>query len=196
MRRRHTRSAAAITAIAAGGFAVYTLQPSDKPVATLAARSPAVQYRTQVIRRTVHVVRHEHAAHGPNPRGAVATGGRGRHGAGGSAPRTGASGHHSAAGSSGSAGSSGAVATRASGGSGGGGSVASGSGSSGSSAPVSTRTSASHSSGSSSASHTLERIERSGDDAHQRFSLVRLKRWQLQRLEQRAGHDPHQQWWR
>jgi len=78
MRRSHSRIAAAITAVAAGGAAVYALRPADKPVVTLAARSPAVEYRTQVIRRTVHVIRHESAAHFPTPRGVVATGGTGK----------------------------------------------------------------------------------------------------------------------
>jgi hypothetical protein len=114
MRIKHTRSAAAITAIAAGSAAVYALQPADKPIATLAAHTPAVVYRTQVIRRTIHVIRHEHAAHFPAPRGAVATGGRGASSAG--RPITGASKSHagSSSGASGAA-VSGAVATRTSG---------------------------------------------------------------------------------
>src|SRR6516165_10372027 len=90
MRRSHSRIAAAITAVAAGGAAVYALRPADKPVVTVAARSPAVEYRTQVIRRTVHVIRHESAAHFPTPRGVVATGGP--HGKG--SVKTGSSGSH------------------------------------------------------------------------------------------------------
>src|SRR5437763_8320875 len=96
MRPRYTRSAAAITAVAAGSFAIYALRPTDKPTAASAARNPAVAYRTQVIRRTIHVVKHEHGGRFPAPRRAIATGGHGPRGGGSGLVRTGASGHHGA----------------------------------------------------------------------------------------------------
>lgn len=92
MRRTHARAVAGLTAVAAGGFAAYALRPSDTVTATLAAHNPAVEVRTQIIRRTIHVIRHESAGHFPHPRGAVATGSPGS-GPRGSA-RTGASGSH------------------------------------------------------------------------------------------------------
>ena len=42
MRRTQSRTAAAMTAVAAGCVAVYAIQPADRTVATLAARTPAV----------------------------------------------------------------------------------------------------------------------------------------------------------
>ena len=55
MRIRHTRIAAASAAVAAGVLAAMSLQPGAHASPTLAARNPAVEVRTQVIRRTVHV---------------------------------------------------------------------------------------------------------------------------------------------
>ena len=55
MRTRHTRTAAAIAAVAAGVLAAMSLRPSAHATATLAARNPAIEVRTEVIRRTVHV---------------------------------------------------------------------------------------------------------------------------------------------
>ncbi|MGB0094266.1 MAG: hypothetical protein WBP81_17270, partial [Solirubrobacteraceae bacterium] len=109
MRRTQIRIVAAVTAIAAGGLAAYALRPSDNPGVALASRNP-VEVRTQVIRRTIHVIRHDSAGHSPSPRRAIATGAPG-HGAKG-AIATGASGSHSA---SGPGGQSAPVATRSSG---------------------------------------------------------------------------------
>ena len=97
MRRSHTRTAAAITAVAAGGLAAFTLRPADTPTAaTLAANTPPVEVRTQVITRTVHVIRHQSGAHHPGRRGAIATGtpGSSKGGSAGGAVRTSASGSH------------------------------------------------------------------------------------------------------
>jgi hypothetical protein len=55
MRTRHTRTAAATAALAAGVLVAISLQPSAHATPTLAARNPAVEVRTEVIRRTVHV---------------------------------------------------------------------------------------------------------------------------------------------
>jgi hypothetical protein len=54
MRTRHTRTAAATAALAAGVLAAMSLQPGAHAAPTLAARNPAVEVRTQVIHRTVH----------------------------------------------------------------------------------------------------------------------------------------------
>jgi hypothetical protein len=166
MRLRYSRAVAAITAIAAGLLAAFALRPSSSPsTATLAARNPAVEVRTQVIRRTVHVIRHEpgaglKGAHGAN---GMVVGGRrsaGSAGYGGTAASaagvaTRTSGSH-AAGVSGAAvpaGSGAPVTTRTSG------SHAAAPTSSGAGAPVSTRTSGSHggSAGGSSAARPVTR---------------------------------------
>jgi hypothetical protein len=55
MRTRHTRTVAATAALAAGVLAAMSLRPSAHATPTLAARNPAVEVRTEVIRRTVHV---------------------------------------------------------------------------------------------------------------------------------------------
>lgn len=60
MQTNHIRAAGAIAAVIAAGGVGYTLRPSTQPVA-LAARNPAVEVRTVVIRRTIHIVRHERA---------------------------------------------------------------------------------------------------------------------------------------
>jgi hypothetical protein len=152
MRPTYTRTAAALTAVAAGGFAIYALRPSDNPATQVAAKTPAVAYRTQVIRRTIHVVKHEHGGRFPVPRGAVATGGRGPNGSHGGGVRTSASGHHSSGGRSAGVSSSGAVATRTSGSHS---VVSSGAPVSSGGIPVATRTSGSHvSSGGSSGGST------------------------------------------
>jgi hypothetical protein len=63
MRRRHSRTAAVAVALAAGSLAAFALKPAaGTSTATLAARNPAVEVRTQVIRRTIHVIRHEPGA--------------------------------------------------------------------------------------------------------------------------------------
>ncbi len=137
MRLRYSRAVAAVTAIAAGLLAAFALRPSSSPsTATLAARNPAVEVRTQVIRRTVHVIRHEPGA-----------GLKGAHGANGMV----VGGHRSAgsAGYGGTAASAAGVATRTSGSHAAGVSSAV---SAGSGAPVTTRTSGSHASAPTSAS--------------------------------------------
>jgi hypothetical protein len=141
MRRTHARLAAVATAFVAAVVAGYALRPAPN-TAVLAARKPAVQVQTVVVRRTIHIVKHEHppVAAGPGGLG-------GSFSAGGTAPRTHTSGSHAAgAGAvavrtrvSGShsigAPSGAAVTTRTSSGAG---------GSHGSSGPVTTRTSAGH----------------------------------------------------
>ena len=194
MRRTHTRMAAAITAVAAGGAAVYAMRPADQPVATLASKSPAVQYRTQVIRRTVHVIKHESGAKFPTPRGAVATGGHGPRGKG--SVKTGASGSHSrGSAGSGSVAAAGSVVTRSSG------SHASSGVSSGVGAPVERAR-----------DHPLQRFaplirilirliqrqhpyEQAGDHPLQRLApliRIRFRLIQRQHPHERAGDDPHQ----
>jgi hypothetical protein len=145
MRRTHTRTAAAVTALAAGGLAAFALRPTNKPTLAIAARDPVVEVRTQVIRRTIHIIRHEPAAQFPVPRerrgfreGARArTGASGSHHASAAAATTRTSGAHTSY-------SGGSVATRTSGSHAG-----SGSGSSSTSRPT-TRTSGSHTGGGSS----------------------------------------------
>jgi hypothetical protein len=140
MSRTYGRIAGALAAILAAGAAGYSLRPTRSP-AIVATRQPS-EIRTQVIRRTVHIV------HRPHP---------GRHGASGTllasagaahalgprpTVRTGASAH--AAGSSGSSAAAGTpgITTRTSGSHAASGSSSGGSGSA--SAPVTTRTSATH----------------------------------------------------
>lgn len=138
MRRRHSRAAAAVTALAAGGLAAFSLRPSDgATTAALAARNPPAEVRTQVIRRTIHIIRHEPGARLPGSRDTSGAGVQAR-----GPVRSGASGSHRPAPAGGSTG----VATRTSGSHGG----ATGS-PTGASTPVSTRTSGSHGPSSSSA---------------------------------------------
>ncbi len=60
MRRRYSRIAAATTALAAGGAGrVCTTSVPRSTASTVAARNPAVEVRTVVIRRTIHIVKHE-----------------------------------------------------------------------------------------------------------------------------------------
>lgn len=97
MQKKYARGLAAVAALLAGGLAAFALRPSSTPTTTLAARNPAVEVRTQVIRRTIHI------GHAP---------GASVHSSGATVrsvarPRTGTSGAHSAA--------STAVATRTSG---------------------------------------------------------------------------------
>src|SRR5437764_15125738 len=90
MRSRHSRTLAVALAVAAGGLAAFALRPAAAaPTATLAARNPAVEVRTQVIRRTIHVIRHEPGAalRGARGRSSLMAGAHGRGHA-----RTGASG--------------------------------------------------------------------------------------------------------
>ena len=79
MRRiANARIASLAAALTAGALAAYTLRsgPSATPVAQVS--QPAVEVRTQVIRRTVHVVRHERARHKRSSSGAKRATGTGR----------------------------------------------------------------------------------------------------------------------
>jgi len=58
MQTNHTRAAGAFAAVVAAAAVGYTLRPSSQPAA-LAERNPAVEVKTVVIRRTIHIVRHE-----------------------------------------------------------------------------------------------------------------------------------------
>jgi hypothetical protein len=94
MGRKHSRTAAVALAVAAGALAAFALRPAaGTTTATLAARNPAVEVRTQVIRRTIHVIRHEPGAALRGSRGpssVVAAG----HGPSHGRARTAASGGH------------------------------------------------------------------------------------------------------
>jgi hypothetical protein len=63
MSSRYGRIAGALAAVLAAGLAGYSLRPV-RTAATVPARQPT-EIRTQVIRRTVHVVRHSRPPHGP-----------------------------------------------------------------------------------------------------------------------------------
>lgn len=151
MPKRHGRILGSLAAILAAGLAGFSLRPSPQPVTAVASRNPA-EVKTQVIRRTIHIVHHQGAGHGAGRHGGPSASGR-------PAPgtvrgvRTGASRSHAGGSTVGSGGTAAApVATRTSG------SHAASAGSSGSlggssGAPVTTRTSASHPSPGSSASH-------------------------------------------
>lgn len=151
MRRRQWRTAAVLTALAAGGLAAFALRPSQGATnAPLATRDPAAEVRTQVIRRTIHIIRHEPGARlrGSRPTSGVAVQTHGH-------ARTGASGSHGPGSARGSA----AVATRTSGSHGAAGGYAAGH-----NAPVSTRTSGSH--GSSSAAPTVAPVSTRASGSH------------------------------
>lgn len=93
---KHTRLAGAAAAVLAAGLAGYSLRPSNQSANLVAARNPAAEVRTQVIRRTIHIVKHERSGQGGrHVRTLVASGGGLRTG-GGRPVSTGAS-HHSAA---------------------------------------------------------------------------------------------------
>jgi hypothetical protein len=134
MRRKYSRLVAIVTAALAGGLAAFALRPATgTSTATLAARNPAIEVRTQVIRRTIHVIRHEPGAalRATRGRGGIYVAGHGH-------ARTAASGKHGT--THGAGASAAAVATRASG------AHSSGSvnASSAAGAPVATRSSGSH----------------------------------------------------
>ena len=144
MRRTHIRIAGALAALLAAGLAGFSLRSQPRSL-SLAARSPAPAVTTQVIRRTIHIVRHEHA-----PARAGSGGGSPPHGHTGPVTsarsiHTGASGSHRAGSSStGAAAGGAAVTTRTSPSHVATGSAPSGTASTG--APVTTRTSPSHAS--------------------------------------------------
>lgn len=69
MRTKQTRLAGAVAAIIAAGLAGFSLRPASTSPTVIAARNPAVEVRTVVIRKTIHIVRHERSAHGTRGRG-------------------------------------------------------------------------------------------------------------------------------
>jgi hypothetical protein len=147
MRIGHTRTVAATAAVAAAGLAALSLRPTPHPTATLAARNPAVEVRTEVIRRTIHVSGRRHlrsAQVGAPPR---AHGGP-SHGGAPAAHTRSSAGHHAPATTS--AGTT--VATRTSPGHGAAGTSAGTT--SPASHPVTTRTSPGHSAAGTSAGTT------------------------------------------
>jgi hypothetical protein len=134
MRKQYSRIAAIVMAVTAGGLAALALKPAPgNSAATLAARNPAVEVRTQVIRRTIHVIRHEPGARLRGHRGSAAVLGAAESHA---RARTSASGAHRAGHA---AGTGVAVATRTSG------SHSTPSSPTNQSHPVATRSSGSHS---------------------------------------------------
>jgi hypothetical protein len=128
MRRKYTRIVATLTALAAGALAAYALRPAPGTTVALAARNPAVEVRTEVIRRTIHIVKHVPGAGAGGYRSPM-SGHRGGY------VRTGASRLHSGAASGA---SPGVVSTHVSG------SHASAGGTTYAAAPVTTHTSGSH----------------------------------------------------
>lgn len=145
MRKTHTRFVGVLAALLAAGLAGFSLRSQPKSSVSLAARGPAPAVTTQVIHRTIHIVRHEHprTAPGLRPGSATRAGGGGVSGV--RSVHTRASGSHSA----GSAGAAvavggGAVTTRTSASRAATGATPSGSAPAG--APVTTRTSPSHAS--------------------------------------------------
>jgi len=55
MPKRHGRILGSLAAILAAGLAGFSLRPSPQPVTAVASRNPA-EVKTQVIRRTIHIV--------------------------------------------------------------------------------------------------------------------------------------------
>ena len=101
MRRTYGRIASALAAVLAAGVAGFSLRPTPRTVTTLATRGPT-EVHTQVVRRTIHIVRHRGDRHGRTLAGSGSPTGRGRGTPGGPAHRagvvrTGASGSHHAA---------------------------------------------------------------------------------------------------
>ncbi len=97
----NTRIAALASTLAAGALAAFALRSSPATIGTAAQVNPqAAEVRTQVIRRTVHIVRHErpprgHLKYGRSSGAGAIAGGRAS--VIGSPPRTAASGSHSGA---------------------------------------------------------------------------------------------------
>jgi hypothetical protein len=114
MARTHTRLIGAVAALIAAGLAGFSLRSQQATLTTIAARNPTTDVRTQVIRRTIHITRHEHARHGIGPSAGTSGVSTRRAIRGPSPVHTGASGSHTVgAGTTGSAASA-AVTTRAS----------------------------------------------------------------------------------
>lgn len=94
MRTSHTRSAAAITTLVSGAIAAYAITPRrGAGNAGSASGAQPAEVRTEVIRRTVHVIRHERPLRPPTGAGDGREGSRGGALSAASA-RTGASGGH------------------------------------------------------------------------------------------------------
>lgn len=165
MGRTRSRIIAGAMALFAAALAGYTLRPTSAATsATLAARTPAVEVRTVVIHRTIHVVRHAHRRRGAQVSPARRVAGRAAITAGGhtaarpvayaATARTRTSGSHAvAAAHPGSTVAPAAPTTRTSGSHASGSAPAAPAASAPSTAakPVTTRTSGSHSSGTSAA---------------------------------------------
>jgi hypothetical protein len=57
------KAGAGATLAALGGLAAYAVASGDEPSSTQAAKTQPVEVRTETIRRTVHVVKHEKPRH-------------------------------------------------------------------------------------------------------------------------------------
>jgi hypothetical protein len=148
MGRTHPRIIGAVAAVLAAGLAGFSLRSQQRSPTTV--RNPAADVRTVVIRRTIHIVRHEHPKRGTGPHGPTLIAAAGVSHAAGPAVRTGASSSHAiGSGAVVAAGGSGAVTTRTSAAHLSSGPAPGTPGSTG--APVTTRTSAGHSTTGSSA---------------------------------------------
>ncbi len=99
-RTTNARIAALATTLVAGVLAAFALRPSTSSTGSTAhVQQQAAEVRTQVIRRTVHIVRHERPPRARTTAGRGAAGSTATIGVAGasSAPRTGTSGSHSSA---------------------------------------------------------------------------------------------------
>lgn len=99
-RTTNARIAALATTLVAGVLAAFALRPSTSSTGSAAhVQQQAAEVRTQVIRRTVHIVRHERPPRARTTAGRGAAGSTVALGAAGTSrvPRTGASGSHSSA---------------------------------------------------------------------------------------------------
>lgn len=70
MRKRDSRIAAVVATAAAAALAVYALRPTPAPTAGAVAKRSA-EVRTQVIRCTVHIVRHGSGTSAAGPTGSA-----------------------------------------------------------------------------------------------------------------------------
>ena len=149
MPKTQTRLVGAVAALLAAGLAGFSLRSSPNSPTAVSARNPAPDVRTQVIRRTVHIVRHQRSGQGAGRHGGASAIGGSVGGVGvapASSVRTHTSGSHTIGAAGTVAGGTASVTTRTSASHSAGSPVA---GSGSPSAPVTTRTSASHSVGSS-----------------------------------------------
>ncbi len=97
-RLSNTRIAALASTLAAGALAAFALRPSPSTTGTAThVNQQAAEVRTQVIRRTVHIVRHERPPRGPASYGRSGSAGAASGGSAsvvGSPVRTATSGSH------------------------------------------------------------------------------------------------------